>query len=461
MFPSKNVVDYGSEANWFLPTNRMDGDTSNTYNSPFQTPIANRYSSSTDSTSPESYFNTPLQINQHFEHSRTRSDTPKTYDSKLHDSRPIFYNNFDSPPIYDSRPLKFDTSLFDRTVPGVTPRHYNSLSTIPYDSNIPVHQHQSNDYNQIHDTPFQLQRHRAIVGRKILGCHSRLSGNEELKTDTDYSIWQPKTPEPTQMPYELFPSNEKCSGFHTPVKKTADYPANSRYKISPTSSVVPVSYLSQSVSPASSTIRYTDNLSPSTTNRLQYTDNLSPTTSKRLQFIENQPPTGLNINRYSENMSPTPNRLCYTKNLSPTTSRICYPENLSPTSKKILYPQFKPPYNPSHTGASSSNGEIGPSKMCMFCRKNGETASVYMDHCVKEKIGNKYKVTCPILRELVCMTCGATGDDAHTITYCPVLRSCNNGKPLQSTTITLKSTRIKSDGTKRNKTNTNQYLWQG
>lgn len=69
--------------------------------------------------------------------------------------------------------------------------------------------------------------------------------------------------------------------------------------------------------------------------------------------------------------------------------------------------------NPISTPCSSKE-EFG-TKMCTFCRKNGETKMVYMTHSVKEKIGNKHIVTCPILRLHECKTCGASGDNAHTL----------------------------------------------
>ncbi|XP_026760082.1 uncharacterized protein LOC113519227 [Galleria mellonella] len=139
------------------------------------------------------------------------------------------------------------------------------------------------------------------------------------------------------------------------------------------------------------------------------------------------------------------------------TSSSC---NVSPDFSQISRSPLQSPIlpNPSHSRAispmynvipSSSNSPPDNTKVCTFCRKNGETPVVFMTHTVKERVGNTFIVSCPILRSHVCSTCGGTGDNAHTITYCPVLRNRNNGRPLQSTTITLKNTRIKSNGRKR------------
>eukprot|EP00800_Vazella_pourtalesii_P003865 TRINITY_DN1406_c0_g4_i1.p1 TRINITY_DN1406_c0_g4~~TRINITY_DN1406_c0_g4_i1.p1 ORF type:complete len:116 (-),score=15.00 TRINITY_DN1406_c0_g4_i1:225-539(-) len=55
-------------------------------------------------------------------------------------------------------------------------------------------------------------------------------------------------------------------------------------------------------------------------------------------------------------------------------------------------------------------------KLCVFCRNNGEPESVYKTHILKDAQG---KVSCPVLRAYTCPTCGASGDIAHTLKYCP------------------------------------------
>lgn len=52
---------------------------------------------------------------------------------------------------------------------------------------------------------------------------------------------------------------------------------------------------------------------------------------------------------------------------------------------------------------------------CVFCMNNKDHERVYSSHNLKDADG---KVTCPVLRNYVCPKCGATGDTAHTISYC-------------------------------------------
>ncbi|KAF6040065.1 NANOS1 [Bugula neritina] len=54
--------------------------------------------------------------------------------------------------------------------------------------------------------------------------------------------------------------------------------------------------------------------------------------------------------------------------------------------------------------------------LCSFCRNNGLPPELYMNHILKDYLG---RVACPILRQYTCPKCGANGDDAHTMNYCP------------------------------------------
>ncbi|XP_047540930.1 uncharacterized protein LOC125073891 [Vanessa atalanta] len=360
MFPSKNMDYVEDIQNLLLKPRMMDGDSIFNYGqSPFQSGMVNRSSSSADSTSPETYFENALNIRQtadHFHCMRTRSNTPK----HVYETPKLSY---ESPTPINCRYGSF-TNIFDPTFDTST-QNLDSPASI-YEPFISTYESPTNS-RQIFDTPLQMRRQHPIVGRKILGRNSQ--PKLECKAEQEMDIWQTdtlgQTPPDAQKSYELFPSDK---GF---------------------------------------------------------------------QFSSSSKPTNLSpgYNRSIKNMSPITNS-------SPTYTPRMPISPRSPTAQS----NFTTPFNPSNVACSLSNeGQ----KMCTFCRKNGETPIVYMTHCVKEKLGNIYVVTCPILRSHVCSICGSSGDNAHTITYCPVLRRTNDGKPLKSTTITLKNTRIKSNGRRR------------
>ncbi|XP_011154020.1 nanos homolog 2 isoform X2 [Harpegnathos saltator] len=53
---------------------------------------------------------------------------------------------------------------------------------------------------------------------------------------------------------------------------------------------------------------------------------------------------------------------------------------------------------------------------CVFCRNNGEEETYYRQHLLKDVDG---RILCPVLRAYTCPICGACGDVAHTVKYCP------------------------------------------
>ena len=81
---------------------------------------------------------------------------------------------------------------------------------------------------------------------------------------------------------------------------------------------------------------------------------------------------------------------------------------------------------------SQKNCCSGRSKLCTFCKSNGETKEIYLSHSLKNSVN---KIICPILLKYTCVECGASGADTHTIKYCPVMQRKLRNKLLAKITV--------------------------
>lgn len=67
----------------------------------------------------------------------------------------------------------------------------------------------------------------------------------------------------------------------------------------------------------------------------------------------------------------------------------------------------------------SRSGYQQRNMVCTFCKSNGESEEIYTSHSLKS---SNNKITCPILMKYTCVECGASGENTHTIKYCPVMQ---------------------------------------
>ena len=122
------------------------------------------------------------------------------------------------------------------------------------------------------------------------------------------------------------------------------------------------------------------------------------------------------------------------------------PESDPPLPANSLFRIFDPHQMSLSPGSGSNNSRSRrlEEKVCGFCKKNGESEAVYRGH----KLRQEGRVVCPQLRLLVCELCGATGDLAHTRSYCPHLEGNSQH---QNVSRLLRKTHKQSDGKIRRK----------
>ncbi|XP_042875553.1 uncharacterized protein LOC122255497 isoform X2 [Penaeus japonicus] len=119
-----------------------------------------------------------------------------------------------------------------------------------------------------------------------------------------------------------------------------------------------------------------------------------------------------------------------------------------PEAKKYLgsndWDVSYPASSPSLLESSQSlKKKMSGTKFCGFCKSNGAMAKNFLSHPLRNDYG---KLVCPVLRSYTCPNCGATGDTAHTSSYCPSKRQPHNSLPLA---VKLKNTMRNASSVRR------------
>ncbi|CAF1380044.1 unnamed protein product [Adineta ricciae] len=80
--------------------------------------------------------------------------------------------------------------------------------------------------------------------------------------------------------------------------------------------------------------------------------------------------------------------------------------------------------------------QFGEYLECAFCKANGESYDIYSSHRLRDN--EKMVTLCPILRAHKCPRCHLSGDQAHTMKYCPIKAETKANRRLREIELAMK-----------------------
>ncbi|CAF1361709.1 unnamed protein product [Adineta ricciae] len=80
--------------------------------------------------------------------------------------------------------------------------------------------------------------------------------------------------------------------------------------------------------------------------------------------------------------------------------------------------------------------QFGEYLECAFCKANGESYDIYSSHRLRDN--EKMITLCPILRAHKCPRCHLSGDQAHTMKYCPIKAETKANRRLREIELAMK-----------------------
>ncbi|XP_069992026.1 uncharacterized protein [Penaeus vannamei] len=171
--------------------------------------------------------------------------------------------------------------------------------------------------------------------------------------------------------------------------------------------------------------------------KVEQEDDCVMNTEERVEHNEKQ---RMNSSLFPEGSNSTPwEHLLYEEEKNHGEFKTATKKRLGCSAWDVSYPASTPVLESSQMLKKKVIG----TKFCGFCKSNGATAKSFLSHPLRNDFG---KLVCPVLRSYTCPYCGATGDAAHTLSYCPSKRQPHDSLPLA---VKLKNTMRNASSVRR------------